>query len=59
MGAVHRRAIRDIRRPDHPASVCGRLNQGLDIGEFSRQRIDASAAELVSERDAVAELGLI
>ncbi len=33
--------------------------QGLDIGEFSRQRIDASAAELVSERDAVAELGLI
>jgi malate dehydrogenase len=33
--------------------------QGLDIDEFSRQRIDASAAELVSERDAVAELGLI
>ncbi len=32
---------------------------GLDIGEFSRERIDASAAELVSERDAVAELGLI
>ncbi len=33
--------------------------QGLDIGEFSRQRIDASAAELVAERDAVKELGLI
>ena len=33
--------------------------QGLDIGEFSRARIDASAAELVAERDAVAELGLI
>ncbi len=33
--------------------------QGLDIGDFSRARIDASAAELVSERDAVAELGLI
>jgi len=33
--------------------------QGLEIDAFSRTRIDASAAELVSERDAVAELGLI
>ncbi len=33
--------------------------QGLEIGEFSRQRIDASAAELVAERDTVAKLGLI
>ena len=33
--------------------------QGLDIDDFSRARIDASAAELVSERDTVAELGLI
>lgn len=33
--------------------------QGLDIDDFSRARIDASAAELVEERDAVAELGLI
>jgi malate dehydrogenase len=33
--------------------------QGLDIDEFSRGKIDASAAELVSERDAVAELGLL
>ena len=33
--------------------------QGLDIGDFSRSKIDASAAELVAERDAVAELGLI
>ncbi|MDX2378821.1 MAG: malate dehydrogenase [Acidimicrobiia bacterium] len=33
--------------------------QGLDIDDFSRSRIDASADELVSERDAVAELGLI
>ena len=31
----------------------------LDIDDFSRARIDASAAELVEERDAVAELGLI
>jgi malate dehydrogenase len=33
--------------------------QGLDIDEFSRARIDASVAELVEERDAVKELGLI
>jgi malate dehydrogenase len=33
--------------------------QGLEIDDFSRGRIDASAAELVAERDAVAELGLI
>ena len=33
--------------------------QGLDIDEFSRSKIDASTAELVSERDAVQELGLI
>jgi malate dehydrogenase len=33
--------------------------QGLDIDEFSRSRIDASTAELVSERDAVRELGLV
>ena len=33
--------------------------QGIEIDEFSRSRIDASVAELVSERDAVRELGLI
>lgn len=33
--------------------------QGLDIDDFSRARIDASAAELVEERDAVKELGLV
>ncbi|KIC68053.1 MULTISPECIES: malate dehydrogenase [Kocuria] len=33
--------------------------QGLDISEFSRARIDASVAELESERAAVDELGLI
>jgi malate dehydrogenase len=32
---------------------------GLDIDEFSRGRIDASVGELVEERDAVKELGLI
>jgi malate dehydrogenase len=33
--------------------------QGLELDEFSRARIDASVAELVSERDTVAEQGLI
>jgi malate dehydrogenase len=33
--------------------------QGLEIDEFSRGRIDATVAELVEERDTVAELGLI
>ncbi len=33
--------------------------QGLDIDDFSRERIDTSTAELVEERAAVQELGLI
>jgi malate dehydrogenase len=33
--------------------------QGLDIDAFSRARIDASVTELLEERDAVKELGLI
>ncbi|HPU13515.1 MAG TPA: malate dehydrogenase [Aeromicrobium sp.] len=33
--------------------------QGLEVDEFSRTRIDASVAELIEERDAVTELGLI
>jgi malate dehydrogenase len=33
--------------------------QGLEINEFSRGRIDASVAELASERDEVGKLGLI
>jgi malate dehydrogenase len=33
--------------------------QGLDLNDFSRERIDASVRELVEERDAVKQLGLI
>ncbi|RIQ27094.1 malate dehydrogenase [Jiangella rhizosphaerae] len=33
--------------------------QGLEISDFSRQRIDASVRELTEERDAVGALGLI
>lgn len=36
-----------------------RIVEGLSIDEFSRGRIDASVAELIAERDAVAELGLV
>ena len=45
-----------------PVTVSGgdyRIVQGLSIDAFSRSRIDASAAELAEERDAVRELGLI
>jgi malate dehydrogenase len=33
--------------------------QGLEINDYSLRRIDASVAELIEERDAVAEMGLI
>ena len=33
--------------------------QGLEIDDFSRGKMDATAAELIEERDAVTELGLI
>jgi malate dehydrogenase len=32
---------------------------GLSLDDFSRERVDASVAELVAERDAVSDLGLI
>ena len=33
--------------------------EGLEIDDFSRERIDASVAELEGERDTVKDLGLI
>ena len=36
-----------------------RIVQGLEIDDFSRARIDASAAELLEEKGAVASMGLI
>jgi malate dehydrogenase len=33
--------------------------QGLEVSDFSRAKIDASVAELVEERDAVRQLGLV
>ncbi len=45
-----------------PCTVEGgqwKIVQGLEINEFSRGKIDASVAELIDERNAVKELGLI
>ena len=36
-----------------------RIVEGLDFDDFSRERIDASVAELRDERDAVGRLGLV
>ena len=36
-----------------------KIVEGLEIDDFSREKIDANAAELLEERNAVAELGLI
>jgi malate dehydrogenase len=36
-----------------------RIVDGLEIDDFSRERIDASVDELKSERDAVKDLGLL
>jgi malate dehydrogenase len=35
------------------------IEQGLDVGDFARSKIDATVAELVEEREAVRELGLV
>ncbi|SLH89602.1 malate dehydrogenase [Mycobacteroides abscessus subsp. abscessus] len=34
-----------------------RIVEGLEVDAFSRERIDASVAELAAEREAVVELG--
>jgi malate dehydrogenase len=35
------------------------IEQGLEVGDFARAKIDATVAELKEERDAVRELGLV
>jgi malate dehydrogenase len=35
------------------------IEQGLEVGDFARSKIDATAKELTDERDAVSRLGLI
>ena len=45
-----------------PCTVAGgawSIVQGLELNDFSRERIDASVARLAAERDQVKELGLI
>ena len=46
----------------YPVTTSGgswEIVQGLEIDDFSRGRMDTTAAELVEERDAVRELGLL
>ena len=45
--------------PVRSADGAWEIIQGVPVNEFSRGKIDASAAELAGERDAVKELGLI
>jgi malate dehydrogenase len=45
-----------------PVRVTGdsyEIEEGLEVGDFARTKIDATVAELKEERDAVKELGLI
>jgi malate dehydrogenase len=45
-----------------PVRVSGgsyEVEQGLEVGDFARAKIDATVAELKEERDAVRELGLV
>ena len=64
-GDPQRRQLRRARGAhlELPRARCSggayEIVQGLDIDDYSRGKIDASAAELVEERDAVSELGLI
>jgi malate dehydrogenase len=45
--------------PVHAVDGAWQIVDGLTIDQFSRSRIDASVAELLEERDAVASLGLL
>ena len=45
--------------PVHAVDGKWEIVEGLEINEFSRSRIDASVAELVEERRAVEQLGLL
>ena len=45
-----------------PVTVSGgkySIVQGLEVSDFSRRMMDATAKELTEERDAVRELGLV
>ena len=45
--------------PVHRRDGAWSIVQGLELNDFSRERIDASVARLAAERDQVKELGLI
>jgi len=45
--------------PVRPGAKAYEVVQGLEVNDFSRQRIDKSNAELLEERDSVLSLGLL
>src|ERR1044072_3806694 len=45
--------------PCRCANGSGEIVEGLDVPDFSQQRIDKTVEELVGERDAVRQLGLV
>ena len=45
--------------PVRTAGGAWEIVQGLDVPEFSQQRIDKTVSELLEERDAVTKLGLV
>ncbi len=49
----------DLRLPLHLPGGEWKIVEGLEIDDFSRQRIDASVSELQEERAAVEKLGLL
>jgi malate dehydrogenase len=51
--------LRLLELPCRSVDGSWQIVEGLDLNPFSRSRIDASAAELRAERDAVAALGLL
>ena len=59
--AARARRSQDQTRPSFCTASNGKFEivQGLDISDFSRERIDASVNELAEERDAVQKLGLV
>ena len=48
-----------LRFPAPPQNGQYEVVTGLELDAFSREKIEASWAELVEERDAVADMGLL
>ena len=49
-------AIHSVGIPGHSVTTMKQIVQGIEVNDFSRGKMDATAAELTEERDAVAHL---